>query len=157
MYISSHPRHLLRHPSIQPKPKNKDDYQLYFDKKFLYAVPTPNEETPTVLVVGATGETGRQVVKKLLFKGKRPAVNQTHNTFDTTHLISSHPRSHTTGYRVQVLVRNLYSTTLNLLGTGVSYIKGDLNDITSLRTACDGVDKVRGMIRGNTMTWLTNH
>lgn len=80
----------------------------------MYAIPSPNEKTPTVLVVGATGETGRQVVKKLILKG----------------------------YRVQVLVRNLYSSTLNLLGTGVQYMKGDLSDLNSLRTACDGVDKV---------------
>lgn len=98
----------------EPAPKNPDDYRLYFDKKFMYAIPAPGEKTPTVLVVGATGETGRQVVRKLILKG----------------------------YRVQVLVRNLYSTTLNLLGTGVSYIKGDMSDLTSLRTACDGVDKV---------------
>lgn len=38
--------------------------------QFLYAVPKPNETTPTVLVVGATGETGRQVVRKLVLKGK---------------------------------------------------------------------------------------
>ncbi len=35
----------------------------------MYAVPAPSEKTPTVLVVGATGETGRQVVKKLILKG----------------------------------------------------------------------------------------
>lgn len=97
----------------EPAPKNPDDYRLYFDKKFMYAIPAPSEKTPTVLVVGATGETGRQVVRKLILKG----------------------------YRVQVLVRNLYSTTLNLLGTGVSYVKGDLADLASLRTACDGADK----------------
>lgn len=38
--------------------------------QFLYAVPKPNETTPTVLVVGATGETGRQVVRKLVLKGE---------------------------------------------------------------------------------------
>ncbi len=43
---------------------------------------------------------------------------------------------------MQVLVRNLYSTTLNLLGTGVSYMKGDLSDMGSLRAACEGADKV---------------
>lgn len=55
--------------ATQPAPKNPDDYRLYFDKKFMYAVPAPSEKTPTVLVVGATGETGRQVVKKLILKG----------------------------------------------------------------------------------------
>lgn len=98
----------------EPAPKNPEDYRLYFDKKFMYAIPAPGEKTPTVLVVGATGDIGRQVVRKLILKG----------------------------YRVQVLVRNLYSTTLNLLGTGVSYVKGDLSDLSSLRTACDGADKV---------------
>lgn len=51
-------------------------------------------------------------------------------------------QSNQTGYRVHVLVRNLYSTTLNLLGTGVSYMKGDLSDMASLRNACEGADKV---------------
>jgi hypothetical protein len=59
----------------QPAPKNPDDYRLYFDKKFMYAVPAPNEKTATVLVVGATGETGRQVVKKLILKGAWLYVN----------------------------------------------------------------------------------
>ena len=54
----------------QPAPKNPDDYRLYFDKKFMYAIPAPSEKTPTVLVVGATGETGRQVVEKLILKGE---------------------------------------------------------------------------------------
>ena len=62
-------------PTQQPAPKNPDDYRLYFDKKFMYAVPAPNEKTATVLVVGATGETGRQVVKKLILKGAWLYVN----------------------------------------------------------------------------------
>lgn len=41
----------------------------------MYAVPAPNEKTATVLVVGATGETGRQVVKKLILKGAWLYVN----------------------------------------------------------------------------------
>jgi NAD(P)-dependent dehydrogenase (short-subunit alcohol dehydrogenase family) len=124
----------------------------------MYAVPAPSEKTPTVLVVGATGETGRQVVKKLILKGafcllacllaatelaclRRPIWKARRSGLGTrTHSLTL--RSPKPGYRVQVLVRNLYSTTLNLLGTGVSYMKGDLADVASLRAACEGADKV---------------
>ncbi len=71
-------------------------------------------EAPLVLVVGATGRTGRIVVRKLLLRG----------------------------YRVRVLVRNLYSSTLDLLGTGVEFVKGDLSDYDSLFEATADVDKV---------------
>jgi uncharacterized protein YbjT (DUF2867 family) len=67
-----------------------------------------------VLVVGATGETGRVVVRKLLLRG----------------------------FRVRVLVRNLYSSTLDLLGTGVTYTQGDLSTMASIVDAVSGVDKV---------------
>lgn len=69
---------------------------------------------PTVLVVGATGETGRVIVRKLLLRG----------------------------YGVRVLVRDLFSRTLDTLGTGCEYIKGDLTDTDSLLEAVYGVDKV---------------
>lgn len=71
-------------------------------------------EPPEVLVAGATGETGRIVVRKLLLRG----------------------------YRVRVLVRNLYSSTLDLLGTGVSYVKGDLSDHDALLDCVGDVDKI---------------
>lgn len=72
------------------------------------------DEAPEVLVVGATGETGRIIVRKLLLRG----------------------------YKVRVLVRNLYSSTLDTLGTGVSYEKGDLTDYESLLKSTEDVDKV---------------
>ena len=72
-------------------------------------------------MVGATGETGRIIVRKLLLRG----------------------------YKVRVLVRNLYSGTLDLLGTGVSYIKGDIRDYSSLAEAVGGVDKVVCAVRKN--------
>ncbi|GAB0494770.1 hypothetical protein MMPV_006066 [Pyropia vietnamensis] len=69
---------------------------------------------PEVLVVGATGETGRIIVRKLVLRG----------------------------FRVRVLVRDLYSRTLDTLGTGVSFVKGDLRDADSLIDAVTGVDKI---------------
>lgn len=69
---------------------------------------------PEVLVVGATGETGRIIVRKLVLRG----------------------------FRVRVLVRDLYSRTLDTLGTGVSFVKGDLRDADSLLDAVTGVDKI---------------
>jgi len=70
---------------------------------------------PEVLVVGATGEVGRLVVRRLLLEGR---------------------------FRVRVLVRDLYSQTLNLLGTGVTYCQGDLNNVESLEYALTDVDKI---------------
>ncbi|PXF49230.1 hypothetical protein BWQ96_01019 [Gracilariopsis chorda] len=73
-----------------------------------------SDQPPEVLVVGATGETGRIIVRKLVLRG----------------------------YNVRVLVRNLYSSTLDLLGTGVSFVKGSLDDYDSLLEATGDVDKV---------------
>ena len=70
---------------------------------------------PEVLVIGATGEVGRLVVRRLLLDGKS---------------------------RVRVLVRDLYSNTLNLLGTGVTYCQGDLGNVESLEYALTDVDKI---------------
>lgn len=70
---------------------------------------------PEVLVVGATGEVGRLVVRRLLLEGR---------------------------FRVRVLVRDLYTKTLNLLGTGVTYCQGDLNNVDSLAYALTDVDKI---------------
>ena len=70
---------------------------------------------PEVLVIGATGEVGRLVVRRLLLEGR---------------------------FRVRVLVRDLYSQTLNLLGTGVTYCQGDLSNMESLEYALTDVDKI---------------
>jgi len=70
---------------------------------------------PEVLVVGATGEVGRLVVRRLILEGRS---------------------------RVRVLVRDLYSKTLNMLGTGVVYCQGDLNNMDSLEYALTDVDKI---------------
>jgi uncharacterized protein YbjT (DUF2867 family) len=80
-----------------------------------------NDEPPEVLVVGATGEAGRIIVRKLLLRG----------------------------YKVRVLVRNLYSSTLDLLGSGVSFVKGDVNDYDSLLECLGDVDKVICSISAN--------
>jgi hypothetical protein len=70
---------------------------------------------PEVLVIGATGDVGRLVVRRLLLEGR---------------------------FRVRVLVRDLYSQTLNLLGTGVTYCQGELGEIESLEYALTDVDKI---------------
>ena len=43
---------------------------------------------------------------------------------------------------MRVLVRDLYSSTLDLLGTGVTFVKGHLHDYNSLLEATADVDKV---------------
>ncbi|CAN0144422.1 unnamed protein product [Ascophyllum nodosum] len=83
-------------------------------EKRLYSPFDTEEEVPTVLVVGATGEMGRVVVRKLLLRG----------------------------FAVRVLVRNLYSSTLDLLGTGATFAQGDLTNYRSIVDAVSGVDKV---------------
>lgn len=70
---------------------------------------------PEVLVVGASGAIGRLVVRRMVLSNR---------------------------FRVRVLVRNLYSETLNLLGTGVTYCQGDLGNIESLEYAVTDVDKI---------------
>jgi hypothetical protein len=74
-----------------------------------------DSHVPEVLVIGATGEVGRLVVRRLLLEGR---------------------------FRVRVLVRDLYSKTLNLLGTGVTYCQGDLANVESLEYALTDVDKI---------------
>lgn len=70
---------------------------------------------PEVLVIGATGAIGRLVVRRLVLSGR---------------------------FRVRVLVRDLYSNTLNMLGTGVTYCQGDLRNVESLEYAVTDVDKI---------------
>ena len=70
---------------------------------------------PEVLVVGATGEVGRLVVRRLLLEGR---------------------------CRCRCLVSDLYSRTLNMLGTGVVYCQGDLSNLDSLEYALTDVDKI---------------
>lgn len=43
---------------------------------------------------------------------------------------------------MRVLVRNLYSSTLDLLGTGATFAQGDLTNYRSIVDAVSGVDKV---------------
>jgi NAD(P)H-binding len=70
---------------------------------------------PEVLVVGASGEVGRLIVKRLTLTGR---------------------------CRVRVLVRDLYTKTLNMFGTSVTYCQGDLNNIDSLQYAVTDIDKL---------------
>lgn len=85
----------------------------YFDQS---GVTSQDEDyRPEVLVVGASGELGRTLVKRLLVEGR---------------------------VRVRVFVRDLFSSTLNKLGTGVTYCQGDLKDIESLEYAVTDVDKI---------------
>uniref|UniRef100_A0A7S2ZP11 NAD(P)-binding domain-containing protein n=1 Tax=Rhodosorus marinus TaxID=101924 RepID=A0A7S2ZP11_9RHOD len=89
-----------------------DDSLLYLGEEG--SEPLFEEQPPVVLVVGATGEVGRVIVRKLLLRG----------------------------YQVRVLVRNLFTETLDLLGTGCSYVMGDITDPYALMEAVSGVDKV---------------
>jgi NAD(P)H-binding/Complex I intermediate-associated protein 30 (CIA30) len=75
---------------------------------------------PEVLVVGATGEVGRLVVQQLQLAGAGTSQK----------------------FRIRVLVRDLYTRTLNLFGTGVTYCQGDFNNIDSLEYALTDVDKI---------------
>ena len=77
---------------------------------------------PEVLVVGASGDLGSVLVKRLVLEGN---------------------------VRVRVLVRNLYSSTLNKLGTGVVYCQGNLSDMESLEYALTDVDKIVFCAGGN--------
>lgn len=94
----------LSKPSYEETAFDLDRTQLFSD----------DDQPPEVLVVGATGETGRIITRKLILRG----------------------------YRVRVLVRDLFSATLDILGTGVSYVKGNLDDYDSLLEATGDVDKV---------------
>jgi len=86
-----------RNPYLERQENNNDSY------------------VPEVLVIGATGEIGRMIVRRLLLEGR---------------------------FRVRVLVNDLYSQTLNLLGTGVTYCQGDLRNKESLEYALTDVDKI---------------
>lgn len=88
---------------------------LFTERNPLFDRLTGDDYVPEVLVVGATGEVGRLLVRRLLLDGR---------------------------FRVRVLVRDLYSTTLNLLGTGVTYCQGDLGNVESLEYAVTDVDKI---------------
>jgi hypothetical protein len=87
----------------------------YTSRDSLFERLEQDDYVPEVLVVGATGEVGRLVVRRLLLGGR---------------------------FRVRVLVRDLYSKTLNLLGTGVTYCQGDLHNLDSLSYALTDADKI---------------
>ena len=123
-------------PGSRPEPKNKGVGGLARDVSSLWgrisgasdATPLPEPYTPPsqqkdpgdqefvplVLVVGATGRTGRIIVRKLVLQG----------------------------FRVTVLVRSLASDTLKLLGSGVSYSYGDMLDYRTLLDSMEDVDKI---------------
>jgi uncharacterized protein YbjT (DUF2867 family) len=88
----------------------------YLDDELIRSTATDAiDYVPEVLVVGATTDLGRLVVQQLLRSGQ---------------------------FRVRVLVRDLYTSTLNALGTGVTYCQGDLNNPDSLEYAVTDVDKL---------------
>lgn len=97
----------------------QDDYDLYGLAEIETAsMMSPElseaEFVPEVLVVGATGDVGRIITRKLLLRG----------------------------FRVRALVRNLYSSTLSVLGPKVDVVVGNLDDPASLAGAVAGVDKI---------------
>eukprot|EP00871_Galdieria_phlegrea_P003260 jgi/Galph1/3935/GphlegSOOS_G2596.1 len=79
-----------------------------------YSEQSDTERNVHVLVIGATGKAGNVITKKLLLRD----------------------------YSVRVLVRNLYSQTLDSVGTGCSFAKGDVRELSSLYDAVEGIDKV---------------
>ena len=104
-------------PLLQSNFNSKSANSLLQEYARAEALDPIEDYIPEVLVVGATGEIGRLVVRRLLLEGRGR-------------------------FRVRVLVRDLYSQTLNLLGTGVSYCQGDLNDVESLEYSLTDVDKI---------------
>ena len=104
-------------PLLQSNFNSKSANSLLQEYARAEALDPIEDYIPEVLVVGATGEIGRLVVRRLLLEGRGR-------------------------FRVRVLVRDLYSETLNLLGTGVSYCQGDLNDVESLEYSLTDVDKI---------------
>ncbi|KAL7551045.1 hypothetical protein ACHAWF_014256 [Thalassiosira exigua] len=93
----------------------KDDPKVDSSPAGSWLASSDEDDRPEVLVVGAAGALGRVLVKRLILENK---------------------------VRVRVLVRDLYSSTLNKLGTGVTYCQGDLNDMESLEYAVTDVDKI---------------
>lgn len=55
-----------------------------------------------------------------------------------------------------MLVRNLYSSTLDLLGTGATFAQGDLTNYRSIVDAVSGVDKVSTLLLFLLLLMLTN-
>ena len=68
-------------------------------------------------------------------------MNISVSTIGTKQCLSIH-FFHVSHIQVRVLVRDLYSKTLNTLGTGVTYCQGDLNNMDSLEYALTDVDKI---------------
>jgi len=93
-----------------------------YDESTSTLLSSDDDHRPEVLVVGSTGALGSVLVKRLLLEGN---------------------------VRVRVLVRDLYSSTLNKLGTGVVYCQGNLSDMESLEYALTDVDKIVFCAGGN--------
>ncbi|KAL7472178.1 hypothetical protein ACHAXS_012509 [Conticribra weissflogii] len=95
---------------------NLNKYDSAMDPGSTYAASLSfKDDRPEVLVVGATGSLGRILVRRLVLEAK---------------------------VRVRVLVRDLYSSTLEKLPTGVTYCQGDLRNMDSLEYAVTDVDKI---------------
>lgn len=76
---------------------------------------TPQAEFTNVLVVGATGKTGRILVRKLLLRG----------------------------YGVRVMVRSEDASVKDRLPANVEIMQGDVGSLEDCEKAVDGMDKVR--------------
>lgn len=63
-------------------------------------------------------------------------------SLEPTFFITQNREHDPEGFSVRVLVRNLYSSTLDLLGTGANFAQGDLTDYRTIVDAVSGVDKV---------------
>ncbi|GMH57445.1 hypothetical protein TrST_g9636 [Triparma strigata] len=82
-----------------------------------YLPPTPpsSPSKPTILIIGSTGSLGLTVVRRLNLSNS---------------------------YKLKVLVRDIYSQTVDNLGYTVSYSYGDVRDVEAMGVGVTDVDKV---------------
>ena len=79
------------------------------------------------------------IVRQLLLQQQQQQQSTTTNTKSS--IRRSHPQQ-LPNVRVRVLVRDLYTRTLDILGTGVTYCQGDLLKIDTLEDAVTDIDKL---------------
>ena len=109
-------------------------------KKRAALLPWEEPETafiPEILVVGATGRLGRLIVRQLLQQSSSSSSSSSSIKSSTGIKQQQVPK-----VRVRVLVRDLYTRTLDILGTGVTYCQGDLLKIDTLEDAVTDIDKL---------------
>lgn len=88
-------------------------------------VPLASTGRPTVLVLGATGFIGKEVIRQLV----------------------------EAGHGVRVLVRNAGSLSRHMQGPSIDCQVGDLMNIADVRKAMEGIEHVIHLARSNVKTW----